>query len=50
MLINFFADDLFDFPEKVEEAFDIVQKSNLETWDKMYSSMQNKPAGVWIGG
>ena len=50
MLINFFADDLFDFPEKVEEAFDIVQKSNLEAWDKMYSSMQNKPAGVWIGG
>lgn len=50
MLINFFGDDLFDMPDKVEEVFDAVQKWNLEMWDNMYSNMENKPAGVWIGG
>ena len=50
MLINFFSEDVFEFPEKVDEAFEMVQKFNLETWDKMYSNMENKPAGVWIGG
>ena len=50
MLINFYSEDLFEMPDKVEKVFDVVQKSNLEMWDKLYSNMEKKPAGVWVGG
>ena len=48
-LIPFMADDLYDIPEKVEQAFEIIHEANMKNWEAAFNSPA-KPVGVWIGG
>ena len=48
-LIPFLAEDLFDIPDKVEQAFDVIHEARMAEWEGLFASPA-KPVGVWIGG
>ena len=50
MLMNFFMDDIWDMPEKLDEVFRLVQNENLADWEALFQNPAAKPTGVWIGG
>lgn len=48
-LAKFLVDDLLEQPDKIEEVFKIIHKSNMDKYTKQFES-ENKPFGVWVGG
>ena len=49
-LAEFFAEDLFEIPEKVDKVFRMVQDFNLTNWENMFKDPKTRPIAVWIGG
>ena len=49
-LIEFLTNDLFEFPEKVEQVFDMAQAYNMEGWRAQLDAMPMKPIAAWVGG
>lgn len=49
-LMNFFADDLIDIPDIVEQVFDKTQEFNLVNWENQLKNPDTRPIALWIGG
>lgn len=49
-LMNFFADDLMEIPDKVEKAMDLAQEFNMANWRAQFSDPSTRPIAVWVGG
>lgn len=49
-LLNFFADDLMEIPDKVEAVFDKTQQFNMEMWENQLKNPMTRPVALWIGG
>lgn len=48
-LMAFLMDDLLEIPEKLEEVFEEVHKTNMANYEALLSGPA-KPLGVWVGG
>ncbi|MGI6217441.1 MAG: uroporphyrinogen decarboxylase family protein [Coriobacteriales bacterium] len=48
-LVNFFADDLYEIPDKVDRVFRIVQDEKLADLEATFKNPEQKPIGIWIG-
>lgn len=48
-LIPFMSEDLFDEPELVEKAMNVMHEARMAEWEATFNSPA-KPVGVWVGG